>query len=88
MDDQIQADLARGRIAETTLTTPFISSPLGFVPKPDGSWRKIHHLSFPEGSSVNNHISPEAAYIHYVSFERVLEMALEAGPGCMIVRGI
>ena len=86
MDEKIQVDLALGRIAETTPTTPFISSPLGFVKKPDGSWRKIHHLSFPEGSSVNDYISPEAAYIHYVSFERVLEMVLEAGPGCIIMK--
>ena len=86
MEEKIQADLRLGRIAETTPTFPLISSPLGFVPKPNGSWRKIHHLSFPEGSSVNDYIFPESAYIQYVSFENVLGMVRRAGKGCLILR--
>lgn len=86
MDEKIQSDLKRGRVAIASPAFPFISSPLGFVPKPDGSWRKIHHLSFPEGRSVNDFISPEAAYIQYVSFEKVLQMVLAAGPGCTLLK--
>jgi hypothetical protein len=38
---------------------PFISSPLGLTPKSDGTWRRIHHLSAPRGSSVNDYIPKE-----------------------------
>ena len=34
----------------------FICSPIGLVLKSDGGWRRIHHLSFPLGSSVNDFI--------------------------------
>ena len=37
----------------------FICSPLGLVPKTGGGWRRIHHLSFPPGSSVNDFIPTE-----------------------------
>ena len=73
------------RIEETTSTFPLISSPLGFVPNPDGTWRKIHHLSFPESLSVNDYISADTAYIYYVSFLNVLEMVQKAGKGCFIL---
>ena len=36
---------------------PFISSPLGLVPKPGNKWRTIHHLSYPPRESVNDSIN-------------------------------
>jgi Reverse transcriptase (RNA-dependent DNA polymerase) len=86
LEKTIWQDLQLHRIEPTTPTFPLISSPLGLVPKPGGAWRKIHHLSFPEGQSVNDHISQEAAYLRYVSFEEVLQMVRNAGRGCWILR--
>jgi hypothetical protein len=42
IDAKLHDDLAMGRIVPTF---PFISSPLGLVPKHDGGFRRIHNLS-------------------------------------------
>lgn len=61
IDKKLCEDLALKRIIEVKAPTPpFIASPLGLVPKHDGGWRKIHHLSHPAGSSVNDYI-PDGA---------------------------
>ena len=56
IEKKIADDLLHRRIVVTNATLPFISSPLGFVPKPDGSWRRIHHLSYPAGKLTNDGI--------------------------------
>jgi hypothetical protein len=53
---QLDIDLATGRVSNTTGSYPFISSPLGQVPKSDGGLRRIHYLSFSENHSVDDHI--------------------------------
>ncbi|KAM3928083.1 uncharacterized protein RB166_006211 [Leptodactylus fuscus] len=49
-------------------------SPLGVVPKKEpNKFRMIHHLSFPEGSSVNEGIDPELCSVVYTSFDAAIE---------------
>lgn len=61
IDRKLADDLRSRKVEEVSNPTlPFISSPLGLVPKHDGGWRKIHHLSHPVGRSVNDHI-PDGA---------------------------
>lgn len=56
LENQIAAD----RLTEVSKVRDyFISSPLGLAPKFNGKWRKIHHLSYPCGRSVNCHIPKE-----------------------------
>ena len=45
-------------------------SPLGVVPKKDGTWRLIMDLSSPHGSSINDYISKEDLTLHYVTFDQ------------------
>ena len=55
-----------GRVGEVNNPAPpFISSPLGLVPKHDGGFRKIHHLSYPSGDSVNDYVADEASSLSY-----------------------
>ena len=59
-------------------TVPFTKyhlSPLGGVPKPDGSTRVILDLSSPRGSSVNDFISKEAYSVRYAKFDDAVDMA-------------
>ena len=49
-------------------------SPVGLVPKKDGSWRLIHHLSYPENASVNDFIDEKYCSVRYSSFDTALEM--------------
>jgi hypothetical protein len=64
----------------------FISSPLGFAPKHDGSLRRIHHLSHPPGRSVNDGIPEVFVSLDYVTFHAVLDMVLRAGRNCVIMK--
>lgn len=65
---------------------PFISFPLGLVPKHDGGWRKIHHLSHPVGCSVNDHIPDGVREMRYTRFQDVLQMVIRAGNNCIILK--
>jgi hypothetical protein len=59
----VAKQLSQGRImlvsAHTLanwLAPPLIRSPLGLLPKENGGRRRIHRLSYPPGSSRNDHI--------------------------------
>ena len=50
-------------------------SPIGLIPKRQpNSFRVIHHLSFPSGSSVNDAIPPESTHVQYGSVEEALHI--------------
>jgi hypothetical protein len=83
----IHAQFRKGQLGKlATLPPKFISSPLGLVPKSDGAWRRIHHLSHPQGNSVNDHIPPEWGTLTYGSFDQALRLVAEAGPGSTLVK--
>jgi hypothetical protein len=83
----IHAQFRKGQLGKlATLPPKFISSPLGLVPKSDGAWRRIHHLSHPQGNSVNDHIPPEWGTLTYASFDQALRLVAEAGPGSTLVK--
>lgn len=65
---------------------PFIFSPLHLVPKHDSGWRKIHHLSYPQGHSVNDHIPDEAGEMRYPRFQDTLQLVILAGRRCIIMK--
>ena len=66
----------------------FISSPLGLVPKAGQikAWRRIHHLSFPHGKSVNDHITPDWGALEYAFFELAVAMVATAGQGAILMK--
>ena len=82
----LEEDLLSGRVIPATQKYPFISSPLGLVPKLNGGFRLIHHLSHPRGSSVNNYISKEASHLRYTSLRKIIKMILRAGRHCIIIK--
>ena len=59
---------------------PFHCSPLGAVPKKDGSYRLILDLSSPRGCSVNEGISWEQYSVRYSSFDDAVDMVRQLGP--------
>jgi len=48
-------------------------SPIGLVPKPDGSWRLITNLSYPSDYSINSFIEDKFCKVKYSSFDAILE---------------
>lgn len=56
-------------------------SPIGLVPKSDGNWRLITHLSYPQDGSVNSFINPELCNVSFSSFDNILDKIYECGNG-------
>jgi len=65
----------------------FRTSPLGIVPKKDPSeFRLIHHLSYPNGSSVNDFIPEVYSTVRYASVSDALKSIKTLGHGCFMAK--
>lgn len=83
----LQNQLQARRITKVTSVPPrLISSPLGLVPKSGGGWRRIHHLSFPTGLSVNDFIPADFGALEYVPFDEAIEVITTVGNGAVLVK--
>jgi hypothetical protein len=83
---QLQKDLDLQRVSLHSGVSPFCSSPLGLVPKGDGGWRRIHHLSYPHGDSVNDWIPESYSNMVYTTVENVFNLVRRAGQGALLVK--
>ena len=61
-------------------------SPLGVVPKKDGSWQIIMDLSSPHGSSVNDFISKDDFALHYATFDQALTLVARYGTNTLMAK--
>jgi len=87
--EAIRKELVRGHTSGPFPCQPFPqfhSSPLGAVPKKDGSHRIILDLSSPRGFSINEGISQSDHSVHYSSFDSAVSLAKFAGPGCFMAK--
>ena len=86
--DGIANDLRKKRVREASSAPSFICSPLGLVPKKSApnSFRRIQHLSYPAGTSVNDGISREYGYLQYVKFHEFLDKVETAGQGAYMFK--
>ena len=86
----ISKQLASGRLLGPFPKPPlphFRSSPLGAVTRKRSSkvWR-IHNLSWPRGSSVNDGIPDSEASILYEAFSCAVRDLIQAGPGSLFIK--
>lgn len=90
VDKKIAAELTANRIAGPFIDPPldnFVSSPLGVVPKKlPGSFRLIHHLSFPHGSSVNDGIPSESVSVKYATLDDAISILRMLGRGAYMAK--
>lgn len=85
----IYKEVSLGRVAGPFLKSPFTNlrlSPVGLVSKKDGSFRLIHHLSYPQGSSVNDFTDQSFSSVKYTSFDEALEMLVSLEQGALVSR--
>src|SRR5213075_373000 len=78
------SELALGRIRPVHVLPQFyVISPLGAVPKISNGiqtgWRRIHDLSFPAGSSVNDGIPPAYASLLYQTIDDAITLISRSG---------
>ena len=64
----------------------FRSSGLGLVPKHDGGWGAICHLSAPHGSSINTHIDSELFSLTYCSVDDAYAIVNSLGTGVLMCK--
>ena len=87
---KLSQELAAQRIAGPFTTPPFSPfriSPLGVVPrKTPGSYRLIHHLSYPRGASVNDGIAPEHLGVSYARIDDAVRLIKQCGRGCFLAK--
>lgn len=80
--EKLAKEISLGRIAGPFHKRPFINlqcSPIGLVPKRQpNTFRLIHHLSFPEGQSVNDFIDPKLCAVHFASFDNAVDLLLKS----------
>ena len=72
LDNTLAQECNAGRILGPFDNPPlpdFCCSGLGLVPKHDGGWRTIYHLSAPHGNSINDYINPDDYTLSYCSVD-------------------
>ena len=87
--EELQKEVSAGRIIRPFATNPLPSlhcSGLGAVPKKNGKWRVIMHLSAPRGVSVNDHISKEEFSLSYTSIDKAVELVTQLGRGALMAK--
>jgi hypothetical protein len=60
------------------------TSPICIVPKHDGGWRLITHLSYPPGQGVNSFIDQEDYSVRYSSFDEIVSIVSDLGKGALL----
>lgn len=75
---KIQKEISEGRVAcpfPAPAFSNFLLSPLGVVPKKEvNEYRHIHHLSFSNGSCLNDQIDASLSSVSYTSYEQALSV--------------
>ncbi len=86
----LQLQLAKGRVHGPFSTPPFDnfrSSPLGVAARKRSSkLRVIHHLSWPDGTSVNDGVPDSEVSIVYETFQSAVEALRTSGRGSTMVK--
>ena len=81
VSSKLQIELQSGRVAGPFLHPPFedfVTSPIGLVPKKvPGEYRLIHHLSHPNGRSVNSGIDKTFTSVSYHSVDNAIDLISE-----------
>ena len=90
VQSKLNKEICEGRMAGPFTSPPFLNlivSPVGLVPKKAlGEFRLIHHLSYPEGESINDGISKEFSTVQYTSFDAEVNMIQSLGRNCKIFK--
>lgn len=89
IDQMLLRECARGHIAGPFPAPPcdnLQSSGVGVVPKKDGSWRMIMHLSAPPSSSINDGIDKEQFSLRYSSLDDATKLIASIGQGAYLTK--
>lgn len=86
---KITKELSLQRIGGPFKEPPFPTlqiSPIGLVPKKDGDYRLIHHLSYPDQDSINYYLNPLACSVHYSSIDDAAAIIASLGQNALLAK--
>ena len=90
VNKKLGKEMKSGRIEGPFPVSPYnnpVFSPLGIVPKKvPGEYRVIHHLSYPEGISINDGISKENSTVKYASISDAIKHIVSFGKNCYLAK--
>ena len=89
VDAELQKEVELGRILGPFSQRPLEhlrTSRLGAVPKKNGKWRVILHLSAPEGRSINDFIAKEEFSIHYSTIDDAVALLSRFSKGARMAK--
>jgi hypothetical protein len=90
IDDYLETECSAGRIKGpfSRHEVPLLHcSPIGCILKKDlVSFRIIHHLSDPPGSSINDFIDKQQYSLAYATVDNAIEIIQELGQGCFLTK--
>ena len=90
VDEKLNKELSQGRILGPYINPPFEefrTSPIGLVPKKEpGKYRLIHHLSHPEGTSINDGIPEEKRHVAYQNIDHAVSHLKALGKDCWMAK--
>ena len=87
VDEALEKEIQANRIAGPYPFPPFHNlrcSGLGVVPKKDGGWRLIYHLSAPTNQSINDYIDPTTYSLQYSTIDDAIKMCHKVGKGALL----
>jgi hypothetical protein len=84
----VNKQLQAGRLTALSapLPNPYVCSPLGLVPKHDGGWRRIHDLSYPKSTSVNDGIPRDRGALEYAAVDDAIAALIAQGRGAVLLK--
>ena len=86
--EYIKKELEAGRLAGPFNSPPFEQfqcSPIGLVEKKEpGKFRMIHHLSYPEGMSINDQIDPNWSSVQYAKIGDAIDLVMNLCPSAFM----
>ena len=91
LDNEVSLHRLAGPFQSNPFSVPIHVSPLNTVPKDGNERRVIADLSWPHGTSINDHISSteylgEELLLRYVTIEDICNMVCALGPGSYIYK--
>ena len=86
----LHKEIILGRVAGPYPSPPlpnFQCHPVGVVPKKHSTeWRTIYHLSYPQGTSINDHIPKDPFSLSYVRVDDAISILQSLGRGVFMAK--
>ena len=89
VDEALRKELANNRIPGQYTHMPYPTlccSGLGVVPKNDGSYRLIYHLSAPVGNGINDYIDSLDFSLQYSTIDDAIAICHRLGKGSLMAK--